>query len=87
MTETRMSTIKVTLEEDEQHTDARAALELRDSEFVGWGRARRNPSDPNVPKVGEELAIARALSELSHQLVESAASLIESHEAQVSLDV
>ena len=34
----------------------------------GWGRARRNPTDPEMPSVGEEIAAARALADLSHHL-------------------
>jgi hypothetical protein len=42
----------------------------------------RNPSDPDRPRVGEELAAARALSELSHKLVEAAAAEIEKFEGR-----
>jgi Rv2632c-like len=69
--------VDINLDEDDEHTDARATVHLRDREFIGRGRARRNPTDPNVPVVGEELAVARALAELSHQLVAAAADAIE----------
>ena len=46
----------------------------------GWGRARRNRADPEMPAVGEEIAAARALSDLSHHLLEQAAHNIESWE-------
>ena len=59
--------------EDEDHTEARAVLSLRGATFTGWGRSRRNPTDPSVPMVGEELAAARALSDLAHKLLEGAA--------------
>jgi len=36
------------------------------------GVARRNPVDPQVPVVGEELAIGRALAALATQLIEGA---------------
>jgi hypothetical protein len=71
------TTVQITLDEDEEHTEARATLRLRDRDFVANGRARRNPRDPNVPVVGEELAVARALSDLSHQLLAAAAETIE----------
>jgi len=35
----------------------------RGERIAGWGRAGRNPSDPTVPKIGGELATARALSD------------------------
>ena len=41
---------------------------------------RRNPIDPNLPAVGEGIAAARALGDLSHHLLEHAAHEIESWE-------
>jgi hypothetical protein len=69
--------VDVTLTEDSSHCDAVARVLMRDREFSGWGRARRNPDDPEVPLVGEELAVARALSDLSHQLVEAATDSLQ----------
>jgi hypothetical protein len=40
--------------------------------------SRRNPSDESEPRIGDELAAARALSDLAHQLMAAAASDIES---------
>jgi Rv2632c-like len=37
-----------------------------------------NPADQNVAVIGEEIAIARALSDLSHNLLHSAAGGVES---------
>jgi hypothetical protein len=71
------TTVHISLDEDEQHTEAYATIRLRERDFVAAGRARRNPRDPNVPVVGEELAVARALAELSHQLLAAAAETIE----------
>ena len=65
--ESRVWTIEVIFEEDESETEAKAVLRVADQELGGWGRARRNPSDPDRPRVGEELAAARALSELVPQ--------------------
>jgi hypothetical protein len=70
--------IDVTMTEDADHCEAVARVRMREREFSGWGRARRNPSDPEMPLVGEELAVARALSEVSHQLVVAAADSLES---------
>jgi len=39
--------------------------------------ARCSPSDQNVPEIGDELATARALSELAHKLLDTAAKDIE----------
>jgi hypothetical protein len=45
-----------------------AGTELRHS-----GMARRRPSDPDVPEIGDELATCRALSGLAHDLLEATA--------------
>ena len=37
-----------------------------------------NPADRNVAVIGEEIAIARALSDLSHKTVHSTAAGVES---------
>jgi hypothetical protein len=73
MMENMEGEIALHFSEDEDHTDARAVLTLRGATFTGWGRARRNPADPSVPMVGEELATARALSDLAHKLLDGAA--------------
>jgi hypothetical protein len=70
--------IEVIVTEDPDHCEAMAHARVRDREFTGWGRARRHPADPEMPVVGEELAIARALSDVSHQLVVAAADSLES---------
>ena len=80
MTET--AEIEMTFEEDADHTEARATLVLRGTRFTGIGRARRNPTDPDLPMVGEELAAARALSDLTHKLVENAAKTISEREGR-----
>jgi hypothetical protein len=49
-----------------------AGTELR-HEGVAW----RNPKDTGVPEIGEELATARALSGLAHDLLEATVSDIE----------
>jgi hypothetical protein len=74
--------IRLSFEEDEKETRATASLELRGERFGADGRARRSPEDPNVPLVGEELAAARALSALSHRLLEAAAARIEGFEGE-----
>ena len=74
--------IEVLLEETEDETQATALLELRGESMAGWGRARRNPADPAVPQIGEELATARALTDLAHKLLEAATAEIERFEGQ-----
>ncbi len=60
-------------------TDAEARLTRADNRnFSGRGKATLNPADRNVAIIGEEIAIARALSDLSHKLLHSAAVGVES---------
>jgi Domain of unknown function (DUF1876) len=75
--ESKVWTVEIVLEETADETEAKATLENRDVHAGGWGRARRNPADPEVPRVGEELAAARALNDLAHKLLEEATAEIE----------
>jgi hypothetical protein len=60
-------------------TDAEARLTRADNRnFSGRGKATLNPADQDVAMIGEEIAIARALSDLSHKLLHSAAVGVES---------
>lgn len=77
---TTVWSIEVSLTEDPDATQAHAVLELGDRAFDGYGVARRNPIDPDIPRIGEELATARALSDLQHQLVHAAVAAIEAFE-------
>jgi Domain of unknown function (DUF1876) len=45
--------------------------------MTGHGLARRHPEDQEVTQIGEEIAAARALSDLAHQLLSGAAGQIE----------
>jgi Rv2632c-like len=72
--------VNVSFTEDADRTRADAILELASQKFHGFGQAKRAPEDPTVPVIGEELAAARALSDLSHQLLEAAADRIGSLE-------
>jgi Rv2632c-like len=72
--------VDVLFSEDADRTRADATIELAGQSFHGFGQAKRAPGDPSVPVIGEELAAARALSHLSHQLLEAAAERIGSFE-------
>jgi hypothetical protein len=75
---TKTWTVQVTLEEEGDDTYAEAVLDLENKiEMRARGRSRRNPSDESAPRIGDELAAARALSELAHQLLGAAATDIE----------
>jgi hypothetical protein len=64
-------------ERDEQtHAEARL-LPAEEVTLTGRGVARLNPVDRDVPEIGDELAVARALSDLAHQLLMAAVDDIE----------
>jgi hypothetical protein len=76
---TKTWTVQVTLDENGDDTLADAALSVENKmELRGRGTSRRNPHDESEPRIGDELATARALSDLAHQLLAAAASDIES---------
>jgi len=71
-------TVDLTFQEEIDHTAAVAVLRTPSGhELRGHGESRRNPADRPVPRIGEEVAGARALSQLAHQLLEYAAVEIE----------
>ena len=72
--------VNIAFTEEGDRTRADAILELADGRFHGYGQAKRAPGDPNKPVIGQDLAAARALSDLSHQLLNAAASRIEEFE-------
>ena len=79
MAEARTWTAEIAIEETPDQTDATVTLRMGDAECIGRGQARRNPADPNVPQIGEELATARALSDVSAKLFEESARILEEH--------
>ncbi|RPF21363.1 DUF1876 domain-containing protein [Myceligenerans xiligouense] len=72
------------VETDGTETTAHAVLTTSSgTSLEGHGRARRNPDDPEVPEIGEELATARALRDLADRLLKATSadiSEIEHHE-------
>ncbi|TCN31145.1 uncharacterized protein DUF1876 [Kribbella orskensis] len=57
---------------------AEARLHTNDkTQLIGHGSAHRHPKDTQVAEIGDELAVARALSELSHHLVHAVARDLE----------
>lgn len=55
------------------------------------GMARRNPADKDVPEIGDELAVCRALAGLAHDLLEQTTQDVEANdpspgEAHISLN-
>jgi hypothetical protein len=70
---TKTWSVDIYLYEDENATSANAVLR---SDVPGpldvHGEARRRPADPDLPKVGDEVAVARALRRLADRLLEMA---------------
>ena len=58
-------------------TRAKARLRWRDQESVGVGLSRLDPADRDVAEIGDELAVARALSDLARRLMAVTAQDIE----------
>lgn len=64
--------------EDGDKTRASCQLRLPDGAVLrAYGRADRYPTDPSQQRVGEEIAAARALNDLCHQLLAKAGTEIE----------
>jgi len=78
MIETKRWNVVIEIDEHDGRTRAVASLHNRDADrLTGVGLARLNPADRDVPEIGDELAAARALADLSHQLLDTAAADIE----------
>lgn len=73
-------TIEIGIDEDDTTTLVHAVLDLRGDHFDATGRAKRNPSDPCIPVIGEELALARALGSLEDQIIDAAYEKIDGME-------
>lgn len=58
------------------YAEARLITEIGDR-LVGVGRARLGQRDLDVPEIGDEVAVARALRDLGDQLLAVASSDIE----------
>jgi hypothetical protein len=78
MTQAKRWNIDIYIGEEGRETYAEVRLHSGvKQELKGVGRARRNPTDPDVPEIGDELAVSRALSDLAHKLLNAAIEDIE----------
>ncbi|MFJ4686347.1 DUF1876 domain-containing protein [Streptomyces sp. NPDC091377] len=74
--------------EDDQHTRAAALVRLPDgTEVRGHGRASRHHADSNQPRVGEEIAGARALNEIAMKLLGKAHGEIDADSGRTSAPI
>jgi hypothetical protein len=55
-------------------TDARAVLVSDIPPVEATGKAQRNPADPDIPWVGDEIAAARALHRLADRMLQTASA-------------
>lgn len=71
--------VEIFVGEDEGRTYAEARMLDDDigDRLIGVGRAKLNPEDTDVPEIGDELAVARALSDLGHRMLVTAAGDIQ----------
>ena len=72
--------VDIEIDEKERQTHADALLEAGELRYRAWGRARRNSIDPERPRIGEEVAVARALENLAVQLRAAAEHDVEDFE-------
>jgi hypothetical protein len=78
MTATKTWKVEIFIGERDHRTHAEARLmPAGEVTVTGSGDARLNPTDQDVPEIGDELAVARALSDLAHKLLNVAAEDIE----------
>ena len=71
-------TVRIDIGEHEGRTRAVAHLRSHDTDtLAGVGFARLSPADRDVPEIGDEIAVARALSDLAHRLLHVATEDLE----------
>jgi hypothetical protein len=77
--------VELEFQEDDQHTKAAALVRLPDgTEVRGHGHASRHQTDSNQPRVGEEIAGARALDEIARKLLSKAHDEIDQASGRTS---
>jgi hypothetical protein len=79
MSKTTVWTVQIAITEEGDETRADAVLEGAATQHRGWGRAQRSPDDSDVPRIGDEIAAARALEDLVRKLLATAENDIAEH--------
>ena len=88
MSTAKAFTVSLEIVEDGPTTNATARLVIDGDKLAATGKARRNPDDPNLPLIGDELAMARALLVLARALghkADEGIAAYEGHEVHVSI--
>lgn len=70
----------ITIDEHSGQTRAKARLRWRNQEAVGVGLSQFAPTDRFNSHIGDELAVARALSDLARRMMAGAVQHIEAEE-------
>ncbi|GIJ48106.1 hypothetical protein Val02_49920 [Virgisporangium aliadipatigenens] len=79
MAGTKRWTVEIIIDEHEGRTFAEATLYTGDAPpLTGTGRARLSPDDDDIPEIGDEVAVARALNALGERLRRTTAEDIAS---------
>jgi hypothetical protein len=74
----RQWSVQIFVGEEDGHTYAEAALcDDIGNHTRGTGHARLAPEDHDVPEIGDEIAVARALNDLSRRLLGIAEADVE----------
>ncbi|MPV37163.1 DUF1918 domain-containing protein [Georgenia subflava] len=80
--------IRVSIFETADDTRARVALVTDSSERTETtGSSHRSPRDPDVPRIGEEVAVARALRHLADRLLDRATHDVEVTTGEHDVDI
>jgi Domain of unknown function (DUF1876) len=70
--------VDILVGEDDGRTYAEARLHTDIGDrLVGVGQAKLNPADHDIPEIGDELAVARALTDLGHRLLVTATADVQ----------
>ena len=79
MSNAKVWTVEIDFTEEGDDTRADAILETGTERIHGWGKAQKNPEDEDVPRIGTEIAAARALEHGVRQLLREAEEEIAEH--------
>jgi hypothetical protein len=74
---TKHSAVLIAVDEDTDRTHATAHLSWRSAALVGMGTARMDAGDAHALELRDELAVARALSNLASQMFATSMSEID----------
>lgn len=77
MLHTRQWHAEVYLFEQDGQTRADAVLDTGENELHGYGAARCHSGEDDVPEIGDELAVGRALADLGRKLIGTASDDLE----------